>query len=152
LGEEGELEEGIATDHESSEDGLTWTFDLREDAEWENGDPVTAHDFVYAWQRAIDPDTGSEYGPFMMNGVIKNAEDISNGDTDVEELGVEADGDYTLVVTLEKPVPYFEELITMGTFLPLNQEFVEEQGDDFATSSDNLLANGPFKITDWKST
>lgn len=144
--------EGIATDHEVSDDGLTWTFTLREDAVWENGDPVTAHDFVYAWQRAVDPDTGSEYGPYMMNEVIKNATAISSGDQPVEDLGVEADGDYTLVVDLENPTPFFESLTTFGTFLPLNESFVEEQGDSFATSSDTLLANGPYKMVNWEST
>lgn len=144
--------EGIATDHEVSEDGLTWTFTLREDAVWENGDPVTAHDFVYAWQRAVDPDTGSEYGPYMMNEVIKNATAISSGDQPVEDLGVEADGDYTLVVELENPTPFFESLTTFGTFLPLNESFVEEQGDSFATSSDTLLANGPYIMANWEST
>ncbi|GAA0437215.1 peptide ABC transporter substrate-binding protein [Agaribacter marinus] len=152
LDENAQPVEGIATDHEVSDDGLTWTFTLREDAVWENGDPVTAHDFVYSWQRAVNPETGSEYGPYMMNGVIKNATAISSGDKPIEELGVKADGDYTLVVELENPTAYFESLTTFGTFLPLNQKFVEEQGDNFATSSDTLLANGPYKITNWKST
>src|SRR5699024_1526607 len=80
LDEDGGPVEGIARDHEESDDGLTWTFELREDAEWSNGDPVTAHDFVYAWQRAVDPDTGSEYGPYMMEGVIKNASEVSKGE------------------------------------------------------------------------
>ncbi|SFJ65603.1 oligopeptide transport system substrate-binding protein [Halobacillus dabanensis] len=149
LGEGAETEPGIATDHEVSEDALTWTFNLREDAVWSNGDPVTAHDFVYAWQRAVDPDTGSEYGPYMMNGVIKNAEAVNAGDVPVEELGVTAEDDYTLVVELEKPVPYFESLTTFGTFLPLNQSFVEEQGDQYALEADTLLSNGPFVITEW---
>ncbi|RDW20448.1 peptide ABC transporter substrate-binding protein [Oceanobacillus chungangensis] len=152
LGENAQPQEGIAIDHEVSKDGLTWTFNLREDAKWSNGDPVTAHDFVYAWQRAVNPDTGSEYGPYMMNGVIKNATAISTGEAPVEDLGVKADGDYTLVVELENPTAYFESLTTFGTFLPLNQKFVEEQGDKFATSSDTLLANGPFLLEDWEST
>ncbi|WP_031539422.1 peptide ABC transporter substrate-binding protein [Bacillus sp. MB2021] len=152
LGEGGEVTPGIAESHEVSEDGLTWTFKLREDAKWENGDPVTANDFVYAWQRAVNPDTGSEYGPYMMGGVIKNAAEISQGDMPVEDLGVKADGDYTLVVELANPTPYFESLTTFGTFLPLNQKFVEEKGDAFATSSENLLANGPFKLENWEST
>lgn len=143
---------GIATEHSVSDDGLTWTFTLREDAKWSNGDPVTANDFVYAWQRAVNPDTGSEYGPYMMNGVIKNATAISSGELAVDQLGVKADGDYTLVVELENPTPYFETLTTFGTFLPLNQKFVEEKGDSFATSSDNLLANGPYTISNWDST
>lgn len=152
LGKDAKIVDGIATDHKVSDDALTWTFTLREDAVWSNGDPVTAHDFVYAWQRAINPDTGSEYGPYMMNGVIKNATAVNNGDKPVDELGVKADGDYTLVVSLEKPTPYFESLTTFGTFLPLNQKFVESKGDKYGTSSDTLLSNGPFKLADWKST
>ncbi|MEK0286787.1 peptide ABC transporter substrate-binding protein [Caldifermentibacillus hisashii] len=143
---------GIAIDHEVSPDGLTWTFKLRDDAVWENGDPVTANDFVYAWRRAVDPATGSEYGPYMMSGVIKNATAISKGEMAPDQLGVRAEDDYTLIVELENPTPYFESLTTFGTFLPLNQKFVEEQGDKFATSSDTLLANGPYTIEDWKST
>jgi oligopeptide transport system substrate-binding protein len=143
---------GIATEYKMSDDGKTWTFTLREDAKWSNGDPVTAHDFVYAWQRAVNPDTGSEYGPYMMGGVIKNATAVNEGEVPVEELGVKADGDYTLVVELENPTPYFESLTTFGTFLPLNQKFVEEQGDAFATSAETLLSNGPFKFNSWEST
>lgn len=143
---------GIATEHKVSDDALTWTFTLREDAVWSNGDPVTAHDFVYAWQRAVNPEVGSEYGPYMMSGVIKNATEVSKGELPVEELGVKADGDYTLVVELENPTPYFETLTTFGTFLPLNQKFVEEQGDQFAIGSDNLVANGPYTIENWDST
>ncbi|RWZ55150.1 peptide ABC transporter substrate-binding protein [Halobacillus fulvus] len=149
LGEGAEPEPGIATDHEVSEDALTWTFNLREDAVWSNGDPVTANDFVYAWQRAVNPDTGSEYGPYMMNGVILNAEAVSAGDMPVEELGVTAVDDYTLEVQLEKPIPYFESLTTFGTFLPLNQAFVEEQGDQYALEAETLLSNGPFVMTEW---
>ncbi|MRG87074.1 peptide ABC transporter substrate-binding protein [Salinibacillus xinjiangensis] len=152
LDENQQAVEGIATKHEVSEDKLTWTFTLREDAVWSNGDPVTAHDFVYAWRRAVNPDTGSEYGPYMMNGVIKNATAVSEGEKPVEELGVKADGDYTLVVELENPTPYFESLTTFGTFLPLNQKFVEEKGEDYATSTENLLFNGPFTLENWDST
>ncbi|RDW22446.1 peptide ABC transporter substrate-binding protein [Oceanobacillus arenosus] len=144
--------DGMAIDHKVSEDGLTWTFTLREDGKWENGDPVTAHDFVYAWQRAVNPDTGSEYGPYMMNDVIKNATAVSSGELPVEELGVKADGDYTLVVELENPTAYFETLTSFGTFLPLNEKFVEEQGENFATSSETVLGNGPFTIENWTST
>ncbi|MCU9600160.1 peptide ABC transporter substrate-binding protein [Pallidibacillus thermolactis] len=143
---------GIATSRDVSEDGLTWTFHLREDAKWENGDPVTAHDFVYSWQRAVDPATGSEYGPYMMNNVIKNATAVSSGELPKEELGVHAEDDYTFVVELENPIAYFETLVTFGTFLPLNQKFVEEQGDKFATSSDTLLSNGPYTMENWTST
>ncbi|WP_033826872.1 peptide ABC transporter substrate-binding protein [Bacillus andreraoultii] len=152
LGEDGQATEGIAKDHDVSKDGLTYTFHLREDAVWSNGDPVTANDFVYAWRRAVDPKTGSEYGPYMMGGVIKNATAISSGKEKVEALGVTAKDDHTLVVELESPTPYFETLTTFGTFLPLNEKFVEEQGDKFATSSDTLVFNGPFQLANWTST
>jgi oligopeptide transport system substrate-binding protein len=147
LGEDGEIKEGIAKgEPEVSEDGLTWTFKLREDAKWSNGDPVTAHDFVYSWQRAVKPETKSEYGPYMMAGVIKNADEISKGELPVEELGVKAIDDFTLEVQLANPTPYFESLTTFGTFMPLNQKFVEEHGENFATSEATLLFNGPFKL------
>lgn len=150
LAEDGSLAEGIATgDPEVSEDGLTWTFKLRDNAEWENGDPVTANDFVYAWQRAVNPDTGSEYGPYMMGDVIKNATAINQGEMEVSELGVTAVDDHTLEVQLEKPVPYFESLTTFPTFMPLNQKFVEEQGENYGLEAENLLSNGPFKMTEW---
>ncbi len=152
LGEDGKPVEGIAKKHSVSEDGLTWTFELREDATWTNGDPVTAHDFVYAWRRAVDPETGSEYGPYMMGSVIKNAAKISNGEAELDELGVKAEGDYQLVVELENPTPYFESLTTFGTFYPLNEKFVEEQGDKYATSADTMIFNGPFVMKDWAST
>src|SRR5699024_11301533 len=106
---------------EQSDDGLLWTFNRIDDSKWSNGDPVAADDFVYAWRRAVNTETGSEYGQYMINGVIKNAEEISNGKKDVGEVGVTAEDDYTLVVELEKPVPYFDSLMTFGTFLPLNE-------------------------------
>jgi oligopeptide transport system substrate-binding protein len=146
LDEEGKPTEVMAKKHEVSADGKTWTFTLREDAKWANGDSVTANDFVYAWQRAVDPATGSEYGPYMMGGVIKNATAVNKGEVPVDQLGVKADGDFKLVVELENPTPYFESLTTFPTYFPLNQKFVEEKGDTFATSADTLLANGPFKF------
>lgn len=133
---------------EISEDGKVYTFKLREDAEWSNGDPVTANDFVYSWQRAVNPETGSEYA-YMFSGIIENATEIMNGDKDPEELKAEAIDDYTLEVTLEQPVEYLDSLLAFGTYLPLNEAFVEEQGDSFGTNSDTMLANGPFVLTEW---
>ena len=121
-------------------------------ANWSDGTPVTAHDFVFAWQRAIDPATGSPYGPFMMSGVIKNATAISEEKMEVSELGVVAEDDKTLVVTLERPVPYFLSLMSFGTFYPQKEEFVTAKGDAYATNSDNLLYNGPFTLTEWDGT
>lgn len=141
-----------AGEPEISEDGTEWTVQLRDDAVWSNGDPVVAADFVFAWRRAVDPQTGSEYGPFMMNGVLKNAEAVNNGDVPIEELGVEAVSDTELKITLEKPIPYFHSLLTFGTYLPLNEAFVTETGEDYALNSDNLLYNGPFTLTEWDPT
>lgn len=152
LDESGKPTEGIATKHDVSADGKTWTFTLREDAKWENGDPVTANDFVFAWRRAVDPNQGSEYGPYMMGGVIKNATAVNKGEVPVDQLGVKADGDFKLVVELENPTPYFESLTTFPTFFPLNEKFVTEKGDTYATSADTLLSNGPFKFSNWTST
>lgn len=136
---------------EISEDGLTYTFKLR-DAKWSDGSPVTAQDFVFSWQRAVDPATGSPYGPYMMAGTIKNAAAIAEGKMDKAELGVEAKDEKTLVVTLERPVPYFISLMAFGTFLPQKEAFVTEKGDAYASNSDNLLYNGPFTLTNWDGT
>ncbi|MGK7378624.1 peptide ABC transporter substrate-binding protein [Planococcus sp. 1R117A] len=134
-----------------SEDGLTYTFKLRE-ANWSDGTPVTARDFVFSWQRAVDPATGSPYGPYMMAGTVKNAAAISEGKMDKAKLGVEAPDDKTLVVTLERPVPYFLSLMSFGTFLPQKEAFVTEKGGSYASNSDNILYNGPFMLTNWDGT
>ena len=136
---------------EISEDGLTYTFKIR-DAQWSNGTPVTAHDFVYAWQRAVDPNTGSAYGPYLMEGMVKNATEIGKKEAEVSELGIKAEDDKTLVVELERPVPYFLSLMSFGTFFPLNEEFVTAQGDKYASSSDTLIYNGPFALSNWDGT
>ncbi|PAF21452.1 peptide ABC transporter substrate-binding protein [Terribacillus saccharophilus] len=150
LGEDGKPVPGMADgEPEISEDGLTYTFKIKDNAEWSNGDPVTAQDFVYSWQRAVDPATASEYGPYMMGGVVKNATQIASGEMDVADLGVTAEDDKTLVVELEKEVPYFQSMTSFATFFPLNQKFVEEQGDKFGLEPENILSNGPFEMTEW---
>ena len=131
---------------EVNEDETVYTFTLR-DAEWSNGEPVTANDFVYAWQRAVDPATGSQYA-YIMN-TVKNAEAINTGDTPKEELGVKAIDEKTLEVTLERPDPSFLSLTSFGTFTPINEAFATEKGEDFTTGPENLLYNGPFTWTKW---
>lgn len=138
---------------EVSEDGTVYTFKLR-DAKWSNGDPVTANDFVYAWQRAIDPKNASPYGPYMMDGKIKGAAEISAAgaekkEVDLNTLGVKAIDEKTLEVTLERPIPYFLSLMAFPTFYPQNQKFVEEQGADYAKTAENLVYNGPFALSGW---
>ncbi|TDM03794.1 peptide ABC transporter substrate-binding protein [Macrococcus carouselicus] len=134
---------------EKSEDGKTWTIKLREDAKWSNGDPVTAKDFEYAWKRALDPKTGSEYAYIMYD--LKNAEAVNAGKMKPDELGVKAIDDHTLEVQLETNVPYFQELLAFGTFLPQNEKFVKEKGEKYGTTKDNTVYNGPFVLNEWKT-
>jgi oligopeptide transport system substrate-binding protein len=131
---------------EKSEDGLTYTFKLK-DANWSNGTPVTADDFVFAWKRLVDPEVASEYAFIMGVAGVKNADAISSGEVAVEELGVTAEDEKTLVVELDFPVPYFESLMSFPSFLPMNEEFFTSVGDNYGTSPETLLANGPFKVT-----
>ncbi|WP_139902597.1 peptide ABC transporter substrate-binding protein [Clostridium thermarum] len=135
----------MAKDMEKSEDGLTYTFTLR-DAKWSNGTPVTAHDFVFAWRRLVNPAIASEYAFIAGIAGIKNADDIAAGKKSIEELGVTAKDDKTLVVELSHPVTYFESLMAFPSFLPVNEEFFKQAGDKFGTSPDTILSNGPFKI------
>ena len=139
----------IAKSYDVSEDGLVYTFHLREDAKWSNGDPVTANDFVYAWRRLVNPNTASEYAFIMDVAGVKNAASVNAGEASLEELGVKAVDDYTLEVTLALPVPYFLQLMTFPSFFPMNEAFVTEKGAEYAQSPDGLLANGPFKMTEW---
>lgn len=136
---------------ESSEDGLTKTFTIRENAKWSNGDPVTANDFVYAWQRLADPTLASGFSFELEVAGIKNAADIIAGKKDPSELGISAQDDKTLVITLDKPVPFLENLLSFSAFAPLNQKYVEEKGESFALTSEDLLSNGPYKVADWKA-
>ncbi|CRK83465.1 peptide ABC transporter substrate-binding protein [Neobacillus massiliamazoniensis] len=133
-------------------DKTVLTIKLRKDAKWSNGDPVTAHDFVFSWQRAIDPKTASEYGPYFMEGKIKNAAEIVAGTAKVEDLGIKAIDDYTLEINLVKPLSYIESYLSFYTFFPENKKFVEAQGADYAKDASHLLFNGPFKMTKWDGT
>ncbi|TWT07295.1 peptide ABC transporter substrate-binding protein [Planococcus sp. CPCC 101016] len=152
LNEENIAEPALADgEPEVSEDGLTYTFKLR-DSNWSDGTPVTANDFVYSWQRSIDPATGSPYGAYMMAGSIVNATEIAAGDMEPTELGVTAVDDSTLEVKLERPVPYFMSLMSFPTFYPQNEAFISEKGDAYASNSENLIFNGPFTLTDWDGT
>ena len=129
--------------------GNVFTFKLREDAKWSNGDPVTAHDFVFSWRRTVNPATASEYAVIIIDSGIANAAKVNEGKLPIEDLGVKALDDYTLEVTLEGTVPYFLQMMTFGTFNPLNEAFVTAQGANYATSPETLLSNGPFILTAW---
>ncbi|MGY2609113.1 peptide ABC transporter substrate-binding protein [Bacillus wiedmannii] len=131
-----------------SEDGKKYTFKLRKDAKWSNGDPVTAKDFVYGWQRLLDKNTAAEYA--FIAYYIKNAEAINKGEKPLTDLGAKAVDDYTLEVELEKPVPYFLNLMAFPSYYPLNEKFVKEKGDKFGLEADTTLYNGPFVMASWK--
>ena len=141
---DGQAVPAIAETYDLSDDGLTYTFHLR-DAKWSNGEPVTAADFVFAWQRAVDPAVASEYAYMLSDiGQIKNAAEIIAGSIDKGELGVTAVDDKTLEVQLNVPVSYFLSLMYFPTFYPVNQAFFESCGDTFATSPETTLSNGAF--------
>jgi len=137
----------MAEKDDVSADGLVHTFTIR-DAKWSNGDPVTAHDFEFAWKRVLKE--AGAYNYMFVTAGVKNAQAIIDGKKSADELGVKAEDDKTLQVTLENPNPLLETLLTFGTFLPQNQKFVEKMGDKYALEADNLLSNGPFKLTEWK--
>ncbi|RDW20603.1 peptide ABC transporter substrate-binding protein [Oceanobacillus chungangensis] len=152
LDKDGEPQLALAAkEPEVTKDGKVLTFTLREDAVWSDGSPVTAHDFEYSWKRAVDPETSAAYGP-TFEEILVNATEILVGEKPVDELGVKALDDKTLKVTLENPAPFFKELLTIATFMPQKQEFIEEQGDKYATDSEHTLFNGPFVLSNWEST
>ncbi len=148
------VEPGVAQSWEQSGDGLHYTFHLRDDATWSNGDPVTAKDFVYAWQRILTPAFGSQYANMLH--CIKNAKAFNTGDlTDFGEVGVRADDDHTLDVTLEYPTPYFLSMQIHFSWFPVHQATIEAHGrmDERGTRwtrAENFVGNGPFMLTEWE--
>lgn len=134
-----------------SDDKLTYTFKIRDDAKWSNGDPVTAGDFVFSCRRLVDPTTAAPYS-YMMDGVIANASAVIAGEKQPDELGVKAVDDKTLEIQLERAVPYFKGLLSLAMYYPQNEKFVTEQGEKYASNSDALVYNGPFKLAAWDGT
>ncbi|MCA0961791.1 peptide ABC transporter substrate-binding protein [Salipiger bermudensis] len=145
--ENGELVPGVATDWEVSDDKMTYTFHLRDDAKWSNGDPVTAGDFVYAWRRAADPATASPYQWFISLMSLENGDAVVAGDMAPEELGVEAIDDTTLEVRLTSPLPYFPQMVVHSTTFPSPQSVIEEHGSAW-TNPANFVGNGAFVLTE----
>ncbi|ABD55967.1 peptide ABC transporter substrate-binding protein [Jannaschia sp. CCS1] len=143
---DGSLRPGVATEW-SSDDNQTWTFTLRDDARWSNGDPVTANDFVYAWRRAADPVTASEYSWYVELTQMTNAAEIIAGEMPTEELGVRAIDDHTLEVTLNAPLPYFPQMAVHYTLMPTHQPTIEAHGSDW-TQPENIVSNGAYILTE----
>lgn len=150
MDKDGQPVNALADSYETSDDGLTWTFKLK-DAKWSNGDPVTANDFVFGWQRAVDPDVASEYAYMLSDiGQVKNAAEIIAGEKDKSELGVTAVDDKTLKVELNAPVSYFLSLMYFPTYYPVNESFFESCADTFGTSPETTLSNGAFILDSYE--
>ena len=154
----GNITYGVAKSEEVSEDGLTHTYKLRKDVKWTNGDPVTAHDFIYAWHR-IFRKKGSYYYMFA-DGIanIQGAQELSDKidageeltDADLDTMAVKALDDYTLEIKTKIRVSFFDELMAFPCFFPINEKFAEKQGDSYGKSAKSVLGNGAFVMTNWE--
>lgn len=144
----GNLVPGVALSHEVSDDGLVYTFTLRDNAKWSNGDAVTAGDFVYAWQRAASPALASPYSWYIELMSIENGAAVIAGDMEPSTLGVTAIDDTTLEVRLTEPLPYFPQMLTHGTTFPVHQATVEEFGNDWVLP-ENMVSNGAYVLTEF---
>ncbi|MCK1993302.1 peptide ABC transporter substrate-binding protein [Peribacillus muralis] len=145
--EEGKIVPGSAESWKISEDGLTWTFKLKDGLKWSNGDPLTAHDFEYAWKYALKPETAADYAYQLY--YLKGGEAYNSKKGKEEDVGVKATDDLTLEVTLEKPTPYFLDLTSFYTFYPIDKK-VQEENPKWALDAKTHVSNGPFKLTEWK--
>lgn len=144
--ENGELVPGMAESYEISEDGLTYTFKIRDGVTWSNGDPVTAEDFEYTWKRALDPELAADYAHILY--YIKGAQAYNSGEGSRDDVAVKALDEKTLEVTLEAPTAYFLELTAFYTYFPVNKNVVESN-PDWAKDPETHVSNGPFKLVRW---
>ena len=145
--QEGKLAPGQAESWETSEDGLTWTFHLRDGLKWSDGSGLTAKDFVYSWKRLCDPEVAAPYAETVLSPV-KGFDKAIEGDADA--LAIKAKDDKTLVVELSAPCTYFGSLAAFATMSPVQQATIEENGDSWATNPDTYISNGPFKMSYWE--
>jgi oligopeptide transport system substrate-binding protein len=145
--EKGEVVPGVAESFTVTPDNKTYTFVLRKDAKWSNGDPVVAGDFVYAWQRAVDPATASNYAWYMELATIVNATDIIAGTKTPDTLGVKAVDDYTLEVQLTEATPFLAEMTTYATMFPAHKATIEKFGADW-TKPGNMVSNGAYMLSE----
>ena len=150
LTQNGAPTEELAESVDVSDDGLVYTFHIAPDAKWSNGTDVTANDFVFGWQRLADPDLASEYAFILETIHVVNSSEVVAGELPLEELGVKAVDDKTFEVTLSLPCDFLLGLMAFPSFFPLNKEFFESQGDQFALGVDNMIYCGPYNMTDWK--
>ncbi len=144
--QEGKLAPGQAESWETSEDGLTWTFHLRDGLKWSDGSALTANDFVYSWRRVCDPMVAAPYAETVL-GMVEGYADAIGGN--LEALGVEAPDDKTLVVHLSQPCSYFGSLAAFATLSPVQQATIDANGDGWAVNADTYITNGCFYISEW---
>lgn len=144
----GEVVHGVAQSHTESQDGTVYTFKLRPNAKWSNGDDFKASDYVFAFRRILDPATGAKYANILYP--IKNAEKANKkeGGVTIEQIGVKAIDDKTLEITLERPTPYFLELLTHQTGYPVHEASVKKFGNDYV-KPENWVSNGAYKLVEW---
>ena len=150
LDKNGKPQAALAQKTTISKDGKTYTFKIRPNAKWSNGDPITAKDFVYSWRRVVNPKTGSQNAFNFFQ--IKNAKAINSGKMDPDQLGVKAPDDHTFVVNLSRPVSYFKNLVSWPLFAPENQKVVEKYGKAYGTSATKTVSSGPFILKGWDGT
>lgn len=146
VGEDGNLQPGQAESYEVSEDGLTWTFHLRDGLKWSDGSDLTANDFVYSWKRVCDPEVAAPYAETVL-GMVKGYDEAIDGNLDA--LGVSAPDDSTLVVELANPCSYFGSLAAFATLSPVQEATIEANGEAWATAPETYVSNGPFYMTEW---
>ena len=147
LNENNEAVPGAAESYEVSDDGLVYTFKLRKDGKWSDGEPVTANDFYYAWMRGLNKETAAEYCYQFF--YIKNGEKYYNGEATADEVGLKVLDDYTLEITLEAPTAYYPQLLAHQTYSPVREDIVTANPDTWANSPDTYIGNGPFKLVRW---
>lgn len=143
----GQLIPGVAQQWQS-EEGRIWTFTLRDDARWSNGQPVTAQDFVYSWQRLADPKTASPYASYLQAAHVANVDAILSGKAAPAELGVKALDDRHLQVTLSEPVPYFVAMLAHSAMKPVYRPAIEQWGEQW-TQPQHYVGNGAFTLAEW---
>ena len=145
----GGTELDLAKKVDVSEDGLTYTATLRDGLKWSDGSDLTAEDFVYSWQRIVDPKTASEYAYLATESHLENADKINSGEeTDLSKLGVKADGN-KVIFTLTSPTPQFMDYLAFTNFMPQKKELVEKLGKDYGTNSKSQVYSGPYKVEGW---
>ena len=158
MDKDGKVVPGLAEKYEISDDQLTWTFHLRDGLKWSDGSVLTANDFVYSWQRLVDPNVAAPYAQTVL-GMVEGYDDAvgkpdADGNTTVDpdptKLKVEAPDDKTLVVHMAKPTPYFDKLAAFASLSPVKKEVVEANPDGWSIDPKTYVSTGPFKLTGWE--